>query len=454
MKKLNSYNFSPIQHTYIRLIDYPIDYSLYIHRVLIVCLMTLVLSCAPSHDKKVHQRNQSADSLLNLPLQTMILPLRNHEGQIVNHQLSVQAVAQFTAPVIDGIKVQACDVLIHENQLMIAYNTQGEDHHGAIQWIDISDYQNPILRYEILLPQSDVNRIRLHQNRYLIAATGESNSAARLEIFDLQDQPHWISSIDLPSYQANMLMLYAHYALVSSGDDGGISIINIQDPLHPQWQGFRPIADLRYVEALSSRELLLVTGGTHAMVSRQSWPQGFENSSSTMSNTTHEISSDRDQRNILGTRDHVLPRIDYILNDMTLGAPTWGFREQDIFYLSADQHGVLSFQLRNDEILLQSQVETEGDANAVVKSDFGYALLANGQEGLVVMDLSPNLPHEILAHFDVPGDRGSANAIVLQDNKIMLADGLGGVKFLQSNLEEQEEQEETDQNQGISSNRN
>ena len=408
--------------------------------VLLISIFLPLLSCTPpaSDPYAVQSRNQKAESLQDVPIQTVHFALNTENNQSTPYELTLQAVAQLPSPMIDGIQVQACDALIYQNQLMVAYNTQGSNHHGAIQWIDLTRSDMPILRYEVLLPHSDVNRIRLYQNRYLIAATGEKDEAARLEIFDLHPEPHWISSINLPSFQANMLMLHGRYALVSSADQGGVSIVDLSDPTQPQWQAYRPMRDVRYVEAISDQELLIVTGGADAMISRQSWPQTIEQATDRPQiSPTHHTSLSNHRSNGLASRNQQEFRLADILGDGDVGAPTWGLIQDDHFYLSADRQGVLSFMLHDQGIDLQSQVNTEGDANAVMSSSFGYALLANGQEGLVVMDLSDPSHTRFLAHFDVPGDQGSANAIALRGHQVILADGLGGVKFLRTQLQRQ-----------------
>jgi hypothetical protein len=272
------------------------------------------------------------------------------------------------------------------------------------------------------MDNADLNRIRMYQDRYLIVAAGTATEAASLKIFDLQGEPTEIASLDLESKQATMVAIYQGYALVTTGDDGGVIGVDLQTPNAPEVIFSYPLADARYVEVLSSREVLLVSGGQDASLIRLSWSTLSQGALS----FTEQIDSIGDEE------DEV---VSLALSGLTVGAPSWGFRSGERFHLSADEQGLFTFSLANGGLAETGVVSTEGDANAgVVESEGRFALLANGQEGLVILDIQEGQPTEVLAHFDTPGDHGSANALAMSGDLVALADGLGGVKLLEAHL--------------------
>ena len=379
-------------------------------------IIVLFVACQASTTVETKSIGTPLESLDD-PIQVAEFELRSDEnGELIATGMSLSAIAQAPSPMIDGDKVQATDVLFSGTTLFVSYNFKGEPHKGALQVIDVSTPENPILQYELELPNADLNRIRMYQDRYLVVAAGEASTAATLEIFDIQNQPTSIASLDLPSRQSTMVTLYRNYALVTTGDDGGVSVIDLSNPSLPEMVAFYPLYDARYVEVLSEREVLVVNGGDQAAMSRLSW--------STLTQGTVVF-----DENAMGED------IQLSLTGLTVGAPSWGFMAGDRFYLSADEQGLLTFSLSDESITATGTVSTQGDANAgFVDAQGRFALLANGQEGLLMLDVQDGNPTQVLAQFDTPGDRGSANAVAIKDNLVALADGLGGVKLLEAHL--------------------
>ena len=269
---------------------------------------------------------------------------------------------------------------------------------------------------------ADLNRIQMYQNRYLLVASGTVDESASLKIFDLQGQPVEIASLNLPSKQATMVALYQNYALVTTGDDGGVIGVDLQTPNAPEIIFSYPLADARYIEVLPNDEFLLVSGGADASLMRVTW-----------SELNNQADNNSDDANMFVDGEAGIQTLP--LSGLSVGAPSWGFRSGDRFHLSADELGLLTFSLANGSLTETGTVPTEGDANAsVVEPEGRFALLANGQEGLVVLNTMEGQETELLAQFDTPGDRGSANAIAMKGSLVALADGLGGIKLLEAHL--------------------
>jgi hypothetical protein len=380
-----------------------------------------LIACQSPLEVKITQLDQPLQQL-NDPVQTAEFELRaSHTGELIATGLSLRPIAQASSPIVDETTVQATDVIFSGNTLLASYNFKGEPHRGALQIIDVTTPNTPILRYQLTLPRVDLNRIRMYQDRYLVVAAGDASDAATMEIFDIEREPRLVASLDLPSRQATMVAIFQNYALVTTGDDGGVICVSLADPSAPEIVSYYTMNDARYVEVLSEREVLLVSGGNNAALTRLSWSDL----------TDGQVNFDGDNSSLTTPQEE--QRLD--LAGLTVGAPSWGFKVGERFHLSADEQGLLTFSLADGGIVETGSVPTKGNANAgAVNADERFALLANGQEGLLMLDVQGGHPTQVLARFDTPGDHGSANAVAIKGCLVALADGLGGVKLLKARL--------------------
>ena len=170
--------------------------SLYIPFLLLFCLTHI--ACDEPDVYTITRKNQPLEQLKG-PTQTASFELRaSYTGEVIATGISLRPVAQVEAPSVEEAKVQATDVFLSDTRLIASYNYVGDPHKGAIQIIDITDPQNPILQYEMIFADRDFNRVRMYQDRYLLIASGDQVQAASLEIFDLEGEPPQIASLDLP----------------------------------------------------------------------------------------------------------------------------------------------------------------------------------------------------------------------------------------------------------------
>ena len=384
-----------------------------------------ICGCDTSSSFDITQRNEPL-AALDAPTQVAQFELLEAStGHLIADGFSLRAVAHAPAPFVDGAQVQATDVLFSGDTLLVSYNFKGEPHRGALQIIDVSTPETPVLSYEIQMQDADLNRIRMYRDRYLIVAAGTEETAAALLIFDLDGAPELIASLDLPSRQATMVTLYRDYALVTTGDEGGVLGVDLEDPSNPEMIFTYPLSDARYVEVLSDSEVLIVNGGAQAGIARISW--------STLSQGALTFEAPTGLGNLAEQIMPVDQRLD--LSGLSVGAPSWGFLSGARFHLSADERGLLTFSLTEGGLTETGTVPTQGDANAgAVDPEGRFALLANGQEGLLMLDIQEGQPTQVLASFDTPGDHGSANTIAIKGSLVALADGLGGVKLLEAHL--------------------
>jgi hypothetical protein len=243
-------------------------------------------------------------------------------------------------------------------------------------------------------------------------AAGDATQLATIEILDFSaGSLKHLKSLDLPGRHSTMIDIFGDKAFVTTGDNGGLSVIDIADPANATVQMQMALADARYVEALANNEVLLVTGGASAAVTLQMVPEPGQ--------------------------PWPAPHANAKVGGATVGAPTWGtLVDGTAFYVSADEGGVISFTLDQGALDQKQVIPTTGDANGLALTpDRHIAFLANGQEGLQVMDVQDPASAKVLAAFDVQNDAGSANAVAIMHNMVALADGRGGIKLLSYKLD-------------------
>ncbi len=131
-----------------------------------------------------------------------------------------------------------------------------------------------------------------------------------------------------------------------------------------------------------------------------------------------------------------------------IGAPTWGEVVGNTVYVSADTAGVVVYDASTGTMDQVKVMPTDGDANGMaLTDDRRLAFLANGQEGLVIVDVLDSENSNILTVFDVE-DSGSANAVAVHGDLVALADGLGGIKVFRYALVAPKNTEENHDGQG------
>lgn len=92
----------------------------------------------------------------------------------------------------NGQTLSATHVEILGNQAFVSFNTRGEVHLGAVEVIDLSDRQNPIVTSQIFFENADVNSITLSDevvngNIKLWVALSHANKGAVLGQLEIQE---------------------------------------------------------------------------------------------------------------------------------------------------------------------------------------------------------------------------------------------------------------------------
>ena len=97
-----------------------------------VALYTAALiGCDAVPSSRITQRDEPL-ALLDDPTQVAQFELLEADtGRLIADGFSLRSIAQAPAPLVDGERVQATDVLFSGDTLLVSYNFRGEPHRGA-----------------------------------------------------------------------------------------------------------------------------------------------------------------------------------------------------------------------------------------------------------------------------------------------------------------------------------
>ena len=371
----------------------------------IALIIALTAACTPSLGERVEIRtgNETADVMLPSELRRLEVPMTlaaRQSDALITEGMGLTLLATIASPREDGLTLQATDVHWVGDRVYASYNVGGQDFLGAIQVIDVTDRDHPSVLAEAIFPRTDIARIVVSGNE-IFAAGADEIDGATLERFAMHGPLlNFLGHQTLGSFAATYVSLDDYYAYVSYGDlFGGVSIFDVSGE-QPLLVGEIDSPDARWVGEVDDTDMITVSGT----------PSRLEH----YNNPILSAEADMEQTEIDGA---------------TIGAPTWATRSSDILFLSSDESGMLVYDLR--DLSLLSTLPTNGNANGVaLTADRRIAFLANGEEGLVVVDVLDPYAPEMLARLDVDDDGGSANSVSIHGEYIALADGLGGVKIL------------------------
>lgn len=358
----------------------------------------VLLLSACSEDPRVIVRDASQLSATNVVSQELFkstIDLSTFDGTIVATGFGLTLEAWVEAPEWGGTKLQATDVHWVGDRVFATYNTRDEQFLGALQVIDVSDPADPEVVAEAIYPITDLNRVRVAGDT-IFTASADVEYGGTLERwrYDRETGLEYLGYTIVGSYSATFLDLDDYTAWVSVGDvDGRAAAYDLSDGA-PALLDERPSFDARWVGHLEDGGVAIVSGQPSRIA-------------------RHDAS---------GT-------LETPVDGGRIGAPTWATRRGDQLFLSADDGGLIVYDLRDLSVI--GRLETEGTANGLaIAPDGALAFLANGEEGLVVADVRDPRAPRALASIDVADDAGSANAADVSGPWIALADGLGGVKIL------------------------
>jgi len=155
-----------------------------------------------------------------------------HRSGAASQAFNLKLKAEVASPSIGGQVLQATSVSIVGNLAVVSYNMVGNPYLGAVDVIDITNKNHPVLVSEALFQNTDVSAVTTFgQSVYLAEATGDTGFAAPavFEIMQLQGNQLVLSGNArraLSSFAGTSVAASATRAYTTSGDAGGLFVIN------------------------------------------------------------------------------------------------------------------------------------------------------------------------------------------------------------------------------------
>ncbi|MBW2960506.1 hypothetical protein [Mesonia aestuariivivens] len=189
--------------------------------------------------------------------------------EVSSTDLPLITIASVNPPSIGGTLLKATQVAIHENYAYVSYNVEGDEYKGAIDVIDISDPENPLLASQVIFPNTDINAIVYSNGNLFVAGANPSLSiegtdpALLFRIGLVQDLPvtNDLTLIDMPGFSGVDVTVDGNRIYGVSGDNGVLARYNQNGNL----QNSISITDLRAV-GINNNQLVALSGTTGVYV--------------------------------------------------------------------------------------------------------------------------------------------------------------------------------------------
>lgn len=328
--------------------------------------------------------------------------------------------AEVPPPVHDGLTLMATHVFIDGHFAFVSYNIRGDDFGGALEIFDVRDLNNPRILSQAIFLKSDINSVYYDNGIvYLVGASGNFEEYGFIDpasFMVVKVNPNMQiqgldTIVDIPSFSANGIYVSEDKIYITSGDTGGLTILN------PAYGLVRKenIPDARSVT--SNSDFVYVLSGQPGTIS-------------VFDKTTSQL-----------------------INSFKIRGANTPFSKSEIsatnefLFAALNEEGVRVVNVKNTNAGTVRQhipkPETppgDIDANHVTNSvSFNHPLLfmGNGVSGVAVGELIPQQNNQIaLKGRMVFDDRSSTNFVQSSGNVVFVASGLGGLKILSISIDE------------------
>jgi hypothetical protein len=156
------------------------------------------------------------------------------------------------------------DIYMEQKNVFISYNIAGDLQRGAVDWLDLSEPRKPKLVSHLDLLHHDANAIYKSGDYVYVAGAADTGGASLIRITiknqRLSDQ---IETYALPSYAGTDITANSKSLFVTSGNTGGLSII---DKESMKVVSYTEIHDARSLSIDTSEKMLRVLGGTNGLI--------------------------------------------------------------------------------------------------------------------------------------------------------------------------------------------
>lgn len=352
---------------------------------------------ALSRDGRLHVQNAP----LSLNSQRTGLGTRDFKGEGFVYVAGVDAPRNPKT----GTVVQATNFAFAGSYAFVVYNTAGEEVGGALEIVDLREVERPVLAGSIAFTRSEFADVRVI-GPYAIL-TGQQIegdvTGANLTVIDISDvgAPTFVSSLALPGRYATSLAVDGNTAWITTGDDGGLVTVDIKTPAAPSIAKYTALPHA--LNVVRHYQQTFVLGGSPASV--------------------FAVADDQSLRTFSAP-----------LAAGALAAPSRMAIWNNAIYTNAGSEVFRRIPLAESEST-STLATVDGTSNGIdVTSQ--VAVLAQGERGAAVYDVSNTASITPLGTFSFPDERGSSNQIrfgnVNDTGYIFLSHGLSGFRIVKT----------------------
>lgn len=342
-------------------------------------------------------------------------------------------VAEVEPLVVNGNTLSATHISLANNKAYVSYHKQGDEHIGAVEIIELSNANNPIIISQATFLNSDINAIisEIGVNSLLKVWLAMSNEKNGAQVYELDAINGLLSEnyrrVNMSnifdtgvSASANGIAVTNDYLYVTSGKTFGGTVQLNKNDLSPV--SFETYPNAKYVAVNgmtnNSKVVSLVTGD-NASIKVSNIEGGLVSSTYNIGSIFHQ--------NVLETYR---------------GKSTMEFSplNSNYLYIAKGKEGLVKLDISNGNVLNQSKgaMLVVGNTNGVT-TDTDYIYTANGSDGISISPHPENNNDDILPVFywDMAEEGASANYIVADGEWVFIAKGGGGFKILRKRTKDE-----------------
>ena len=339
-------------------------------------------------------------------------------------------VAEVAPLVLNSQTLSATHITLADNKAYVSYHKQGNIHLGAVEIIDLSNPNFPVILSQASFLTADINAVNSEivnngLTKVWLAMSDSKNGAQLYEIeanqngftdsFKRVNIANKIGGNGV-SASANGIAVTNDYLYITSGKThGGTVQLNKNDLAFIDAESY---SDAKYIAVNNSKAVSLVTGD-NAQIKVSAIEEG-------LTSVTYDIGSIWHQ-NVIETYR---------------GKSTMEFSpiNTDKIYIAKGKDGLALVDVNSGEISNESKgnLLVVGNTNGVT-ADADYVYTANGSDGIAIAPHPSTTGEDILPVFywDMAEEGASANYIEANGEWVFVAKGGGGFKILRKRTKDE-----------------
>ena len=343
-------------------------------------------------------------------------------------------VAEVDPLVVNGNTLSATHITLADSKAYVSYHKQGNDHVGAIEVIDLSNPNFPLITSQASFLNADINAV---------ASDFAGNAISRKVWLAMSSAVHGAQVIEIESVgglftenyrrvnlsniidgsgvsaSANGITATNNYLFVTSGKTfGGTVVLDKENLIGLSSESY---SDAKYVavngRSNNSKVVSLVTGN-NAFIK-------VGNIASELNTTSYGIGSIFHQNVVETYRGKSTMEFSPINNNN--------------IYIATGKDGIALADINNGTVISESKgtMLVSGNTNGV-STDSDYIYAANGSDGISISP-HPNSGEKIepIFYWDLAQEDASANFIMADGEWVFVAKGGGGFKILRKRTKDE-----------------